>query len=131
MDDLKKYTLLIVDDEATLREAIVFDFKRKGFTVLSTDNGTKAFEIVTTNKIHLVLSDIRMPDGDGITLLEKIKAYNPTTPVVIFVTGFTDITDADCIVKGALKVILKPFDRKVLMNCVLDALGLPIAPKAI
>lgn len=130
--DFKKYTLLIVDDEDTLRKTIVFDFKRKGFTVLDADNGVKAFELVKQNKVHLVVSDMRMPGGDGMTLLENIRAYDPAIPTVIFVTGFADVTEEQAIAKGARKVLSKPFDRKVLMNSVMESLGIaiPVDPKA-
>lgn len=124
MTDLKKFTLLIVDDEEALRNSIIFDFKRKGFTILSASNGTEAFELVKNNNIHLVISDIRMPCGDGISLLEKIREYNPDIPTVIFITGFTDSTEEECLAKGALKVFSKPYDRKALMNLVLETLGL-------
>src|SRR5689334_18338898 len=108
MEDVKKYTLLIVDDEETLLNTIVFDFKRKGFTVLSADCGDKAFELVKANRIDLVISDIRMPGGDGVSLLEKIRSYDPKIPTVLFLTGFADVTQEECIAKGASKVFSKP-----------------------
>jgi CheY-like chemotaxis protein len=120
--DFKKYTLLVVDDDETLRNAMGFDFKRKGFNVLLTENGSKAFDVIKTTKIDLVISDIRMPGGDGISLLEKIRAFDPSIPQLIFVTGFADVTEAQCLAKGAKKVITKPFDRKELMATVLAAL---------
>ena len=122
MVDVKKYVILIVDDDDALRNTIVFDFKRKGFNVLSADNGAAAFEVVKQNKIDLVLSDIRMPGGDGMSLLESIRKYNSKIPVVIFATGFADYTEDECISKGALKVLTKPFDRAVLLSSVMKAL---------
>ncbi|MEW6055487.1 MAG: response regulator [Bdellovibrionota bacterium] len=124
MQSLKKYTILVVDDDETLRNAIAFDFKRKGFTVLVSESGAKAFELVKANKIDLVISDIRMPGGDGLSLLEQIRAYNPGIPAVIFVTGFADTTEESCLAKGAKKVIAKPFDRKHLMTTVLEVLNI-------
>ncbi|MEW6058237.1 MAG: response regulator [Bdellovibrionota bacterium] len=124
MDDFKKYTILVVDDEDILRKTIVFDFKRKGFQVLETDNGKTALELVKTNHVNLVVSDIRMPGGDGMALLEQIRTYDPHLPMVIFITGFADITEAECISKGAKSVFTKPFDRTLLMNSVLKALGI-------
>jgi DNA-binding NtrC family response regulator len=120
--DLKEYTILIVDDEEDLRDSMVFDFKRKGFTVLTAENGVKAFELIKNNTIHFVISDMRMPGGDGMDLLEKIRAKDPKLPFVILVTGYADATEAECLAKGALKVIVKPYDRKILMSSVLEAL---------
>ena len=122
MKNFKQYTILIVDDEETLRDTMVFDFKRKGFTVLSAENGVAAFELVKVNKVHLVISDMRMPGGDGMSLLEQIRTHYPGIPNVIFITGFADVTEEAAIAKGAKKVLSKPFDRKVLMNSVLEAL---------
>jgi CheY-like chemotaxis protein len=124
MGNYTKYNLLIVDDEELLRDTIVFDFKRKGFTVFSADCGSKAVEIVKQNRIDLVISDMRMPGGDGMSLLKEIRSFSPDTPIVIFMTGFADISEQDCLAKGAHRVVQKPFDRKQLMSSVLDALGI-------
>ena len=63
-----------------------------------------------------------MPGGDGMSLVEAIRKYDPRIPVVIFVTGFSDYTEEECVAKGAMKVVPKPFDRAVLMNSALSAL---------
>ncbi|MGZ3711054.1 MAG: response regulator [Bdellovibrionota bacterium] len=118
----KDFTLLVVDDEETLRDSISFDFKRKGFTVLSAENGAIGFELVKNNNIDIVISDMRMPGGDGMSLLQKIRAHNPDIPNLIFVSGFSDFSEAECLAKGARKVFSKPFDRKALMNSVLEIL---------
>lgn len=124
MKSFKDYTILVADDEEMLRKVIAFDFTRKGFNVLLAESGVEALGLVQANKIDLIISDIRMPGGDGVTLLEKIRITHPHVPALIFVTGFSDITEAECIAKGALQVIAKPFDRKALMNAVFGALGL-------
>jgi CheY-like chemotaxis protein len=121
----KKFTILIVDDDAALRNTIVFDFKRKGFDVLSAENGLSAMELIRAKQVHLVISDIRMPKGDGVKLLEEIRAYHSEIPVVILITGFADVSEEDCKKKGAKEVFSKPFDRKLLFKSVLESLGLP------
>ncbi len=125
MGDLKKYTILVVDDEEIVRNSVSFDFKRKGFTVFSAESGDEGFNIVKANKTDLVLSDIRMPNGDGLSLLEQIRTYDPAIPIVIFMTGFSQISEKECISKGAQKVILKPYDRKQLMDTIFQMLGIP------
>lgn len=124
MTDFSKYTILVVDDEESLRETIAFDFQRKGFNVLLAENGKKAFDLCVKNKVDMILSDIRMPGGDGLTLLDEIRKRDPRIPVLILLTGFSDVTEADCIKRGAKTVLSKPFDRKQLMNSVLESLGL-------
>ena len=130
MNDIRKYKILIVDDEETLRDALVFDFKRRGFTVFSAENAAKAFGIVEENSPDIVISDIRMPGGNGLSLLKKIRERDPDVPVVMFITGFADATEAECLEKGVKKVITKPFDRKVLLEAVYEALGIPLPARA-
>ena len=124
MADLKKFTVLVVDDDLDLRELMSSIFEDQGFTVLSADSGVSAFELVKVNKIDIVISDMRMPGGDGLSLLEKIRAYDPEIPVVIFVTGYSDVSVTDCITKGAKTVFQKPFNQKDLINSVMSTLGI-------
>jgi CheY-like chemotaxis protein len=118
----KDSTILIVDDEPDLRDAIAFEFKRKGFNVLTAGNGREALAVLSKQTVQIVLSDVRMPDGDGIELLEKIKEKNVFLPVVMFITGFADITLEEAYNKGADAVFSKPFDRKALYEAVVRAL---------
>lgn len=124
MEGLDKFTVLIVDDEPEIRKMLFFDFKRQGFNTLSAASAAEAFELVLKEKIDLVLSDMRMPGGDGMSLLENIRKIDPKIPIVIFLTGFADITEEECIAKGAVAVFTKPYERKNLMNAIFGALGL-------
>jgi CheY-like chemotaxis protein len=117
-------SILIADDEVELRKAIAFDFKRKGFSVFEAGSGDEAFEIVKNNNVQLILSDVRMPNGDGISLLDKVKAHNPQLPVLL-VTGFADISLEEAYDRGASAVFPKPFDRKVLLETVMKAVTQP------
>lgn len=124
MTDLKKYKLLIVDDDEELRDILCSIFDTYGFTVLSANSGTSAFEIVKKQPIDLIVSDMRMADGDGMMLLEKVREHDPDVPIVIFITGFTDVSKEECIKKGAKEVINKPFDRQRLVDRVKHSLGI-------
>jgi CheY-like chemotaxis protein len=123
VQNLKDYNILVVDDEDSLRKAIVFDFKRKGFNVIDAENGKQAFEIVKNSRIDVVLTDVRMPGGDGIELLDNIKELNCELPVVMFITGYADITLEEAYDKGVDAVFAKPFDRKALFEAVLRAIS--------
>ncbi|NUM87789.1 MAG: response regulator [Bdellovibrionales bacterium] len=115
-------SVLIVDDDETLREAFVFDFKRRGYRVLSASSGTEAFKIAQAERLDAVITDVRMPNGTGVELLDNIKTMNARLPVVIFVTGFSDLSTEDAYDKGAFAVMSKPFDRKVLAETVQKAM---------
>ena len=118
----KSFTVLVVDDETLLRESVVRDFKRKGFNVLSAENGEVALRLLDESKIDVVVSDVRMPGGDGLTLLEKLRSRHPAWPPVILVTGYADLSEKELMKKGAYKYISKPFVRKELLSAVLAAL---------
>lgn len=114
-------TILIVDDEPDLREILRLEFEAEGWNVIEAENGTKAFETFQNSKIDAVASDVRMPGGDGVSLLEKIKAVSPKTPVVLL-TGFADIQEKDALAKGALAMVKKPFDLVSVISLINGAL---------
>lgn len=118
MRNTAEITILVVDDETILRATIARDFLRKGYKVLEAPDGKEAFRLVEANHIDVVLTDVRMPNGDGVELLERIKAKNRLLPVVMFITGFADISLADAYDKGVDVVFAKPFDRKALAEAV-------------
>lgn len=107
--------VLLVDDDTVLRRTIAFDFKRKGFHVLQAGSGKEAWEILQTEKVHLVVTDIRMPDGHGIELLNRIRDRDPSIPRVILMTGYTELNLENAKDWGAQVVFSKPFDRKALL----------------
>ena len=124
MKKISDCTILVVEDEVLLRDAIVYALEKTGFKVLFADNGVIALDIVKANHIDLILSDIRMPGGDGITLLDTVHAINPDIPIVILMTGQSDSTESECLKKGAKKVLYKPFNRKVVISAITEALGI-------
>lgn len=108
-------TVLLVDDDLNHRNAMAFDFKRKGFCVLHANSGREAWELILIERINLVITDIRMADGDGVELLRRIKDRDPRLPPVILITGYTDLNLADAKDWGAEAVFPKPIDRKGLL----------------
>lgn len=119
---MAKAAILVVDDESDLREAIAFDFRRRGFTVFTSSCGRDALKVVESEKIDIVLSDMRMPNGDGAELLEKIKDRNAFLPTVLFITGFSDISHEEAYHLGADAIFAKPFDRQALFEKVESSL---------
>lgn len=119
--DLAGKTILIVDDEDELREALVYDFKRRKCLVLEARDGLEAYEIFLKHKIDIIISDVRMPQGNGVDLLKKIRALHPEIPVVLLATGFADITSDEGVKLGALAVLDKPIDRKKMFKLLANA----------
>lgn len=109
---LENIRLLLVDDDKDLLDILAFSFKRFGYQVFLASNGCEAFDLVQTNPVDVIVSDICMPGGDGIQLLDRIKAQMPETPIILLVTGYADIKTEDAHDKGAEALFAKPFDKK-------------------
>jgi DNA-binding NtrC family response regulator len=115
MDSQK--VILCVDDEADILELFRDEFKDLGYKVLEASNGAEAFEIFKTSKIDCIVSDIRMPGGDGVSLVKNIKAEGSSVPIYL-VTGFSDYTTEDLTSLGVNAVIFKPFDLDEVVEMV-------------
>jgi CheY-like chemotaxis protein len=115
---LKDAAILLVDDEPDLRSIIAEWFKREGCQVLVAEDGAQALEIIAANRIDVVVSDVRMPVMDGITLLKKVKESGYKSSVM-FVSGFTDvIKPRESYDLGVEAVMSKPVERRHLIAAV-------------
>jgi CheY-like chemotaxis protein len=110
--------ILIVDDEPMILETIGGIFQMYGFNVEFAENGIQAYEFTEKNNYNLILSDIRMPQGDGIELAKKIKAKKPNTPTILFMTGYTDVLNEEIYHIGAEGKFNKPFDAAAVRQAI-------------
>ena len=114
--------ILVVDDELHVRTMIGSTLEREGYDVQLAGSGREALEALERNSFDLVLTDIVMQDGNGLALLERIRAQQPHLPVVM-VSAIHDISVAiDSMRRGAYDYLLKPFEREHLVNTVQRAL---------
>ena len=114
--------ILVVDDESHVRSMMGATLERQGYEVQLAASGHEAMGMLESNSYDLVLTDIVMQDGNGIALLERIKAREPHLPVVM-VTAIHDISVAiDSMRRGAYDYLLKPFEREHLVGTVIRAL---------
>ena len=119
---IKGKTILVVDDDSDLRQAFADIFTMKGSNVLVAAGGNEAIKIVKANKIDLVLSDVRMPEGSGVELLDEIKKHHASIPVVLLITGFADLTADEAKKKGAFALLEKPINQERLLELINSAL---------
>jgi two-component system response regulator PilR (NtrC family) len=120
-----RFTLIVVDDEPDLREAIAFDLQRKGFEVITAGSGREAWKILSSaHQINLVITDIKMPDGDGLDLLNQIMREQPNLPVICL-TGFAELSSNDILKLGAKAIFEKPFDRKAFHETIAALMPTP------
>jgi len=107
--------LLIVEDEKIIRQGIKAMIMRSPVSVeeiILCKNGEEAYEIVKNQKIDIMITDIRMPKKDGITLVREIQSL-PNIPKVIVISGYDDFSYAVELLRfGAKDYILKPVDRE-------------------
>jgi two-component system, NtrC family, response regulator PilR len=85
--------ILVVDDERSMRELLELVLKRSGYAVHTAENGTSALEQVRQNVYDLMISDVKMPDINGIDLLQMVKEISPETQVIM-ITAFATVDTA-------------------------------------
>ena len=106
--------ILVVDDEEAIREVVSTMLESKGYRCTVAHNGRVAQEHIRRTTPDLILSDMIMPEMDGIKLLEWVREFDPDVPVIM-VTAIHDISTAlEAIRRGAYDYILKPFEKDQL-----------------
>jgi DNA-binding NtrC family response regulator len=114
--------ILVVDDDARMRELIVKVLAREGYSVRSLPRGQEVLQALEDEPVDLVISDIRMPEMDGLTLLQEVKRVAPETSVLMM-TAFGSIdTAVQAIKAGAYDYLTKPFKMDEVIVVVRRAL---------
>lgn len=114
--------ILVVDDEEAIREVVSTLLSAQGYECTTSSNGRLALETFRKGSYDLVLSDIVMPEMDGLKLLSELRLEDPDVPVIM-VTAMHDIAIAlEAIRAGAYDYILKPFEKDQLHLSVRRAL---------
>lgn len=119
-------TILIVDDSSTLRQVVKIALTGAGYDVLEACDGKDALGKLTGQKIHLIISDVNMPNMDGITFVQeakKLPAYR-FTPIIMLTTEAGESKKKAGQEAGAKAWVVKPFQPQQM----LDAVAKLIAP---
>ncbi len=118
-------TILVVDDELSMREFLKILLEKEGYRILTAADGAKALDIAEQNTIDLVVSDIRMPGISGLELLAALKGKNADLPVIM-ITAFASPDDAVTAMKnGAFDYITKPFNVDEIKSVIESATSQP------
>ncbi len=108
--DLAKLSILLVEDEAPIRETLREFFLSKDFVVSVASNGDQARELLRSEPtFDLVITDLKLPVGSGVDVLRQARAKNPSG-YVVFMTGFASLESAiEAVRLGAFEYLVKPF----------------------
>jgi two-component system chemotaxis response regulator CheY len=111
---------MIVDDSASMRQLVAFTIKDAGYDVLLAENGRDALEKMARAKVDMVITDLNMPEMDGITLIRELrgKADYKFVPIVMLTTESQEAKKQEGRAAGASGWIVKPFSPSQLMDVV-------------
>ena len=113
--------ILIVDDEAGIRRILTDILEIEKYDIVQATNGVEAVVKIKRKKFDLIILDIKMPQMDGMTVLDRIQTLTPETPVIM-ISGHADIdTAVEAVKKGAFDFISKPLDLNRLLITVRNA----------
>ncbi|MGD0228857.1 MAG: response regulator [Syntrophorhabdales bacterium] len=118
-------TIMIVDDAASMRGLIAMTLKREGYEVVEASDGRDALTKLTGKKVDLIVSDLNMPNMDGIELIKAAKAAPQSRfiPIVMLTTESQDKKKQEGQQAGAKAWIVKPFKPDVLVGVVKKIIG--------
>lgn len=114
--------ILVIDDDTNVLDLTQFHLRKQGFEVVTADNGSAGINLMTTQSFDVVLTDMRLPDMDGIDLVRQGKELAPGTEIIV-ITGFSSIVTAvEATKAGAYQFIEKPINYDKLLLTVRQAI---------
>ena len=118
MNDAAVNSVLVVDDEPGMRTALKANFQREGWHVETASGTTEALRLLHREQFPLVVTDVRMPDGDGLQLMRSVRSSSPSTAVIVL-TAFGSVPEAvQAIQDGACDYLTKPISFQQLQSSV-------------
>ena len=115
-----KKNILIVDDSSSVRQVVSISLRHAGYDVIEGIDGKDALTKLTGQKVHLIISDVNMPNMDGISLVKAVKAMPAykCTPIVMLTTESQEAKKKEGQAAGAKAWVVKPFKPDQLMSVV-------------
>lgn len=119
-EDANGEKILIVDDSASIREMVSFTLKSAGYEVSTASDGVEALDFAKSNEVKLVVTDINMPNMDGITLIQELRKLDTYqyVPILTLTTESGDDKKREGKEAGATGWIVKPFDPDSLLKTI-------------
>lgn len=125
-DERGRQTVLVVDDDELIRDLLFQVLSDNGYHVELANSGEEALSLLSQRQVELCLSDIIMPDCDGLELIPQVRRKFPNIPIIAISGGGrigpeSYLTTAQRL--GASKALRKPFDGAILLAAISDLLG--------
>lgn len=117
----KKISILIVDDEESVRDSLYNWFIEDGYRVESAENANKALSLLESDSFDIILADIKMPGMDGLEMLRRIKLLKSDSIVIVMTAFATVDTAVQALKDGAFDYVTKPFDPDDLSHLIRNA----------
>jgi two-component system, NtrC family, response regulator AtoC len=113
--------ILVADDEPNMRKVLRAMLEHDGYDVHLAEDGAAALDVLANNHVDVLITDLRMPEIDGMELLKRVHGTRESMPVIMITAHGTVDTAVEAIKLGAFDYITKPFDRKALREIVAKA----------
>jgi DNA-binding NtrC family response regulator len=120
---MSKVKVLIVDDEPDICEIISYEMEDRGFETTSANGGNEAIEKIKSNKYDLILSDVRMPNGSGVDIVNFVNTITGKKPKLILISAFSDVNEEEMRKKGVISILTKPIDFNLVNKMIDQALS--------
>lgn len=113
-------TIMVVDDSASLRQVVGMTLRGAGYDVVEGSDGRDALGKLDGRKVHLIISDVNMPNMDGITFVKEVKKTTNYrfTPIIMLTTESQDGKKQEGQAAGAKAWVVKPFKPEQMLNAV-------------
>ena len=109
-------TVLVVDDEETARSFVCGALSDAGYEALEAGDLAQAHQVIETGSADIVRLDVMLPDGSGLSLLDRIELENPSPPVIL-ITPYGEVdTAVQAMKRGALDYLQKPLDLEQMLS---------------
>ena len=106
--------ILVIDDEPGIRDLLDTLLRRKGYDVVLAENGWKGLELFRRERPDVIVLDLKMPEMDGLTVLQQVRSLDPKTPVIILTGAGTAETEQRVRAMGVTEYVEKEFSLHLL-----------------
>ncbi len=120
----KRYRILVIDDEDSIRRFLSMLVSAEGHEVIVEESGANGVSRLERESIDLVITDLRMPGVDGLSVLDSVHSKYPDLPVVIFTAYGSETVTADVISRGAFQLLEKSADNQKILLTINNALAM-------